>query len=1714
MRFAPGLAVILTLLILAGSAFSSTITYPTVLDIQQETAPDGSGVILKAYLYVNSPTGESPVVSPPGSKVTFFTLDKDQSSGATTKNILCDSVPASNLKEGSIYYASCTIQKSLYSGGCKDVYADSQIPSAFYLSSSSSKTICDSESDIISKFSQQLSVSLFNAAKSNYLICIVGFVLLGLLLATMYFSGRSPLSILDITTPSLPTPKSLTASGQVLGHLVYGRMLKITQQSLDSLKKVFKAEGDAITKDLARSGKASIANEVKRLAARYKEEDTKKFIEALGLKMVKEGYTLTEIKNSFPTKAKDLLFFSKQEQGVLGQIIQRMQKMADLQMKSESKALQKAGERTKFYADALHNFVVGYANKNVLRLTSGEREYEWGVTGKIQKLAMFPVQGGKALVAAFPSLGKLQVLQKIPGMDRMTLLGGGIGASIVSYVRSMRITGRYGKAVIGTVMRAVKKPTSAQLREMAEKVDAPPGAPVSYLQRAYYDIYTAGAKETQRIGVIMNLDSNLSNIYHTLHKDVHYDMMRYLLKKMYEHHGVNFELSELDITDLAFDYKNGILKRMNIEGNPQTASIVALNKKVRAIFSEKYMPDEEITVANIDLLDRKHNEWLRTRVTKLSSLAGEIGVDFDRLGVKRALDRIHAIANNPAFEDSSRAVQLYDYLVNEHKTNDPIYVPDRNKFYFTVGRDTTTYNRGKPGLEFSDMWNSFLLNNFIFSAENDMLGGEGGIREAAMASSLHIINRMISLNPDLTGKHGAVLERSVTNWLRTQGITDKTQVREYLREFTGAMKGMIVRYLEELMTSEGKSVMDANKLKLQDMLYSYEIYKKGLQKEGISGTIVIEHGSATPLTSTDPWTNAWKAIRNPGSFTEKLVGAYRALAGHNAEIMFKDKNGKVVYMAGREDEMGPDHGWWKFDMKRRWIGDPGRSVSFWTDSHFSKGYKMPYKPNIQHELEAKGGIDPQQSQFMKDENLRANYKRMYGRDILMNELYDHLNGVMGMNSYKYTNETMKFYLKAVQGMLGGALFSKAEELLEEADRTRNATLREEGERIREEGKRVLDDRTNPTTSEKLNTWADRLVDHKDDLQKFMNKPLMYNTLASMNHPWVMTHERYYVPYVDGMPVSDFDRIVNGFVALQDSEGKWRRFDPQRVNIEFGDSDEGLHFKGKYLALMQEKDYEAVRRSNLGEDVSWNSLLKELGEWAKENPERQKLFAAALWHCGTITGNWQSFWEESGVSVRPKHEVYGIRPSLLPYASHEYAPASVMDPWRKFVNKAREVGQWVESTSFYAGGYGGGSISGSFDVVALSSYYTHSWMALSDAIKRKSRDQMHDLGLSDEAIGAYNENAALYWKYQLVWDFGIDRNPSLSSTSHGLQHSLATLYHLGPATTWSPGFYRALHDQDEWINVNFFFNPAAEIARRASRPFVLAFRAFQMNLFGYPNRWTAETYNPMQPWGSTSLRVVDAFRSLVNPFYTALGSKGEMARRDLGGRSYLTGLEGQSADMQWIMKGYSYVGRGGGRANPGEAATDPRENIKLVSPLARRLTQGLDVGQFQGYFEKVSELWSQANTPYVQRLVSPYALQKRREEELGGYGLLMNSIWAWTSPAMFIWHLPMSPISPRDIWMQYKEGRRYADWNDRSTLDKVKQTVLGQPGSSILSDVWSKLSPVYTDERGQVKLHKSLIYGSDKSRDTLACPLCGRPMQRWGSCWHCSRAERRRGGGFG
>lgn len=75
---------------------------------------------------------------------------------------------------------------------------------------------------------------LINSANSggNMLFCLGAFLILGGLLSTMYFSGQSPLSLLDLTTPKLPMPKGLAASGQVVLPFGYTETKNITTRQM------------------------------------------------------------------------------------------------------------------------------------------------------------------------------------------------------------------------------------------------------------------------------------------------------------------------------------------------------------------------------------------------------------------------------------------------------------------------------------------------------------------------------------------------------------------------------------------------------------------------------------------------------------------------------------------------------------------------------------------------------------------------------------------------------------------------------------------------------------------------------------------------------------------------------------------------------------------------------------------------------------------------------------------------------------------------------------------------------------------------------------------------------------------------------------------------------------------------------------------------------------------------------------------------------------------------------------------------------------------------------------------------------------------------------------------------------------------------------------------------------------------------------------------
>ncbi|MBI5223306.1 hypothetical protein HY990_02695 [Candidatus Micrarchaeota archaeon] len=150
----------------------------------------------------------------------------------------------------------------------------------------------------------------------NTVPCIAIFLLGSLLLAGMYFSGKSPLSLLDITTPRLPAPKGVAAGGQIMLPWGYAEFKAVTKKQLGATAGLI----GSITSRIEREGRNSdseyrrlsgninnlAVNEVDRIAG---DSGTNKQIArglvALGRELGFSGDRLAELTTALPRNYND-----------------------------------------------------------------------------------------------------------------------------------------------------------------------------------------------------------------------------------------------------------------------------------------------------------------------------------------------------------------------------------------------------------------------------------------------------------------------------------------------------------------------------------------------------------------------------------------------------------------------------------------------------------------------------------------------------------------------------------------------------------------------------------------------------------------------------------------------------------------------------------------------------------------------------------------------------------------------------------------------------------------------------------------------------------------------------------------------------------------------------------------------------------------------------------------------------------------------------------------------------------------------------------------------------------------------------------------------------------------------------------------------------------------------------------------------------------------
>jgi hypothetical protein len=614
-----------------------------------------------------------------------------------------------------VYYTQCDISSAVKDktrvqlkvdfGGTPTVCPSVATPEYVNAHVNASSAFADSINNFITGISNSGGQGTINGA--GPLPCVGVFLILGLLMASLYFAGKSPVSLLDITTPKLPTPKGVTAGGQILTPFGYNELSKTVNKKLAAAQagmaasqKVLEQKGgtgngtpgsknplgnnaeyrrqqDEISKlkDKAAKAEGSLA----------REQGAAKSINALAHAVGdKEGAAMLSKKLPY--------HYGDAEQKKVAQILEAAEKM---------------GGREKLMAMTVKDYLLSERTMQTLDV-----------------LASHPDIGKKSVAySRFSS-----TLGKMYGSNRYNVLSGVVMAGSHSTVRTGRMIGRMGKAIVTetpSAVRAVAKTTMEMkvfggpraMEELAVKAKTSQTSAWIYGQLLKKPSEpTAGS-----IGSMFPINDKMGHLYKTLHNETIHDEMRYVLKQLYKKAGMRFDVSEEELTKMGF-VDMDILQRSGF-----SAAVASMDVDVRRILSNTAFTASERLTALRDLAER-HGAFIDPHLTNFT-------------------ERVSLIAQ------SGQPEHIKGIMLNQ-------LLEEQNSIRMAGGRggkvndDAYVCHVGGESLRGSQIWETMLFRTMTWDGENGYL--KGGIKEELLSARLNIANREATLNPEEAAKHGGI----------------------------------------------------------------------------------------------------------------------------------------------------------------------------------------------------------------------------------------------------------------------------------------------------------------------------------------------------------------------------------------------------------------------------------------------------------------------------------------------------------------------------------------------------------------------------------------------------------------------------------------------------------------------------------------------------------------------------------------------------------------------------------------------------------------------------------------------------------------------------------------------------------------------------------------------------------------------------------------------
>ena len=490
--------------------------------------------------------------------------------------------------------------------------------------------------------------------------CLGVFLIMGLLLASLYFAGKSPVTLLDITTPRLPTPKGVTASGQILAPFGYTEMKQTTRDKMRVAGLAMGATANELAK--SRSGDSDL-DKLKKSIKSQKTELADKMTGAAAMAQEKAAaVSIVTAGRSVGLTAKEMEGLAKMPYHYNDADQKTVQRIIEL--------LEKKGGRHALMASTLKDYMYG------------QRTFQ-----SLEVLTAHPDVGKRSAMhyALTNTLGKFY------GSNRYAVLGGVVMAGTDSTVRSARLMGRMVKSIATEAPSLARQTTKSTMELMGGKraMDDLKARARTSSAAAWMAGQLEKHPSTVVVGNMFPVNDKMGHLYRTLHKEALCDDMRYVMRQLYKKMGMNFNMSAEELASMGHTDMD-ILKKAGY-----TDAVKEMDAKIRGILTD-------------------HAKDPQQKLDALMGMAKDSGVHIDQAAVKFS-QRLTAIEGSGEPEHV-KMLSLQQLLEEQNKVR-------MAAGSGALRDDAFVSHVGGDSLRGHQVWETMVLRTMAWDGENGHLQG-------------------------------------------------------------------------------------------------------------------------------------------------------------------------------------------------------------------------------------------------------------------------------------------------------------------------------------------------------------------------------------------------------------------------------------------------------------------------------------------------------------------------------------------------------------------------------------------------------------------------------------------------------------------------------------------------------------------------------------------------------------------------------------------------------------------------------------------------------------------------------------------------------------------------------------------------------------------------------------------------------------------------------